>query len=333
MEKKLKEEIETLLSQQSTVSPELVEKVVSTTLESVTQKDVSQLQSLLAQREKIEYEIKLATQKLQEVRQNSFDEIEALLAKHFPGESQSYIKILTQLKLQSIDILDILKEIAESAFITALENDDEIELAFKEISRELTHKTLKDGYLTLDRARQVVSTIMLTASDIAEATPNMADEILKGALYGTKKGLTQSIRRFKERFDFIPEETAPLQMKNMRQTYHDLQHTDVIFLEVVNAQAERASSTINKKLTKLVEQMKPDLSELISVSKETLQVVGEHIAKFSKTAKDRSEQVLNSKTAQEAKRIGSTVWELTKGALEGAIHTAKDAIEKKQSKK
>lgn len=333
MTETLRNQIETLMSQQNDVSPDLIQQVVSTTLETVTSDNVNKLQNLLAQKEKIDYEIKLETQKLQEVRQHSFDEIETLLAKHFPTQSGSYIKPLTQLKLQSIDILDILKEIAESAFISALENGENIEAAFKEIARELTHKTLKDGYLTLDRARQVVSTIILTASDIAEATPNMADEIIKGALHGTKKGLTQSIRLFKERFAFIPEEEAPLQIKNMRQTYHDLQNTDIVFVDVVKNQASLSSEIIGAKLVKYVEQMKPDLSELITVSRETLHVVGEQISKLSKTARDRGERVLNSQTAKDAKRLGASVWEVTKGAVEGAINSAKDAIDKKQSKK
>ena len=324
---------EDLLNHATTLDAQLIEHVVREVLDHTTKEPVKTLQQLLAQKEKLEHEIKLQTQKLQELRQESFTDIEQLLRTHFPTIEAKDLKILTQLKLQSIDILDLLQEITESAFISALENGENLEAAFKEIARDLTYKTLRDGYLTLDRARVVVATIIATAADMAEATPNHATEILKGALYGSKKGLTQAIHTFKERFAFIPDALQPGQIHSMRQTYEDFQHTDTIFLQIVQAQADLSSRHISQTMAQLVEGMRPDLLELITASKETLLIVGDRLSKLGKKAVLKGEKVLHSKAAIEAKRMGVNVWDVAKHALEGAINSAKDAIETKKQKK
>lgn len=322
-----------ILTGQDELTTPLIQEVVTTVLEETTQDSINDLQKLLAQKDKLEHEIKLHTQRLQELRQENFSEIEQLLRDYFPDIEAKDLKTLTQLKIQSIDILDLLQEITEAAFISALENGENIEASFKEISRDLTHKTLRSGYLTLDRARKVIATIIATAAEMAEATPNHAHAILKGSLYGSKKGLAQSIHTFKEHFSYIPDELEPEQIKSMRQTYEDLQHTDVIFMQIVQAQADLSAAVINKTMSDIVERMRPDLSELISVSKETLTLVGDRLGKLGKKAILRSEKVLHSSAAIEAKRMGVNVWDVAKGAIEGAINSAKDVIETKKNKK
>lgn len=333
MDKELQDRITAILSEKKELSDELLYEIVDQTLQKSTQNASDKLQALLTQREKLELEIRQQTQQLQETRQDAFSFLEAALRNRFADIDSHYMKRLTQLKLESIDILDLLTEIIESAFISALENGENIEASFKEITRDLTFKTLRDGYLSLDRARHVITTVVAVSSDMAEATPNMAEEILRGALYGAKKGLTQSIHVFKERFDFIPEEPDSLQIKTLQQAFLDLQHTDKLFIQIIQEQSRHSATIVSEKMMHIVENMRPDLSDLISASKETLNVISERLTKLGKKAVLKGEKVLQSKAAIEAKRMGVTVWHTAKGAIGGAITSAKDAIDKKQSKK
>lgn len=316
------------------LSKQILQDLVSQTLEETTRKQSEHIQKLMIEKERLEQEIKTQTHNLQDLRQTSFIEIEAALQNYYGELDSKDIKNLTELQLQSIDILALLSEIVESAFIAAIENDDNIEATFKEITRDLTHKTLRDGYLTLERAQQVIATIIEVSATFAEARPNIADEILKGSISGCKKGLTQSIRLFKEQFAFLPNQLAPRQIKSMQQTYQDLHNTDTLFIQVIQKQADMSETFITEKIYNILEHMRPELSELISISKETLLLVGEKLGTLSKKAVDKGEKVLHSKAAAEAKRMGLNVWDVAKVALGGAISSAKDAIEhKKQSKK
>lgn len=323
-----------LLDKNKPLTAEIIEKLVQTTLHDTTNKQSAHIQELLVEKERLEQEIKTQTHKLQELRHGVFSDIEKALKDCYGDIENHDIKTLTQLQLQSIDILDILCEITESAFIAAIENDENIEASFREITRDLTHKTLRDGYLTLERAMRVIEVIISVAADLAQATPNAADDILKGAIYGTKKGLTQSIKIFKEQFVYLPDQLAPRQIKSMQQTFKDLHNTDTVFIQAIQHQADPCEKVIKDKMYSILEHMHPELSELVNISKETLLLVGEKLKKLKKQAVIKSEKVLQSKAATEAKRMGITVWDVAKGAVGGAITSAKDKIDqKKQSKK
>ena len=56
------------------------------------------------------------------------------------------------------------------------------------------------------RIRKVVATILGTAVSMAEATPNQAEEILRGTLRGIRSGLVRSLARFKKQLLFMPED-------------------------------------------------------------------------------------------------------------------------------
>ena len=334
MSKATQEIVSKLLDKNKNLSTELIEEVVLTTLQEATTKQSAHIQTLLVEKERLEQEIKNQTHQLQELRQKTFSDIESLLKKTYGDIDPEHSKILTQLQLQSIDVLDILCEVVESAFIAAIENGENIEAAFREITRDLTHKTLRDGYLTLDRAKRVIEVIISVAADLAQATPTLSDEILRGAIYGTKKGLTQSIKLFKEQFSYLPDQLAPRQIKSMQQTYKDLHNTDIVFVQAVRDQADPCEKVIKDKMYFILDHMHPELSELVAVSKETLLLVSEKLGKLGKKAVVRGEKVLQSKAAVEAKRMGVSVWDVAKGAVGGAITSAKDAIDqKKHSKK
>ena len=334
MKKNRKKIIVALLEDTTELSHSVIRDVVTKTLAETTQEQSAHIQELLVEKERLEQDIKTATLKLQELRQDSFTDIETVFNEMFTEIEPQFIKTLTELQLESIDILDILAEVTESAFIAAIENGENIEAAFREITRDLTHKTLRDGYLTLDRAKHVIEVIISVAVTFAEAKPNASEAILKGAIYGTKKGLTQAIKIFKDQFAYIPDQLAPRQIKSLQQTFEDLHHTDTLFIQAIKRKADSSESVVKDQMHVIIERMHPELSELINISKETLILVSEKLTKLGKQAVIKGEKVLHSKAAAEAKRMGVTVWDVAKGALGGAISSAKDAIDqKKQSKK
>lgn len=317
-----------ILKNRTAIDNELLKELTQKVLDHSTVQKSQELQTLLVEREKIEHEIRNKTQQLQELRKESFETIEKALIEKFDTVNAAHLKYLTQLKIESIDILDVLSEITESAFISALEGGEHIEATINEIARDLTRKTLKDGYLTLERAKKVVSTIVTTAMEIAEAAPNSSQEILRGTLYGTKRGLAQSIRTFKERFDYIPDELQPMQIQNLQQTLKDLQHTDKLFLQIVQEHHHLGSPLIQKELAQLVERMRFDMSDLVNASKDAWSVISKQLATAKKEALQRSQSMLHSKTAIEAKRMGVNIWDVAKSALGAAYSSAKESINK-----
>lgn len=292
-----------------------------------TKKLRDELEALLLQKELIEKSLEKKSHELQETKYAIFNEIESLIEK---DDSQTLSK-LHQVKLQSIDLFDLLGETVEGAIITALEKskDSEAKETIQEVIKELTYQTIKEGTLNTIRVRKILSTILHASIDIAEATPNISEEILEATLKGMRAGLLQSIDRFKKRLAYMPLEAKHILIEDYDTIMEDLNQTDTLFLQVVQTQANESSPAIRKILVELNKKMHYDLEELIYISKETAQVMKERFSALAKTAVKKADTALKSETAKEAKRMGIQAWGVAKTALNGAIKSAKNALEQK----
>jgi len=303
---------------------ELVENVIG----SRTKNLHDTLAELLLQKEFLEKNIQKKHSELQEAKYAIFNEIESMIDK---SDAQTLSK-LHQAKLQSIDLFDILSETVEGAIITALEEskDSEAKNMIEEIIRELTFETIKEGTLNTIRVRKILSTILHSSIEIAEASPNTSEEILDATLKGMRTGLYESIDRFKKRLAFMPLEAKHILIEDYDTIMEDLNQTDTLFLQVVQTQANESSLAIRKILLELNKKMHYDLEELIYISKETAQVMKDRFSQLAKKAVKKADSALKSEKAKEAKRMGIQAWGVAKTALSSAIKTAKSKMEPKE---
>ncbi len=288
-----------------------------------------EVETLLAQKEQIERSLERKSQELQEAKYNVFNAIEL----QFAGDD--HIEVLSklhQIKLQSIDLFDLLEEMVESALITTLEKDQDgnIRETTEELIKELTFEAIKEGSLNTIRIRKILSTILQSAIDIAEATPTRADEILGSTLKGMRSGLVKAIHRFKKRLAYMPVEAKHILIEDYDTIIEDLNQTDILFSQVVQTQANESSNTIRKLLVDLKKEMRYDLEELVTISKETADIMKERFSTLAKSVAKKSEKALQSSTAKEAQRMGKQAWGVARNALESAIKSAKDAIDSKE---
>lgn len=283
------------------------------------------LEMLFAQKDAIERSIEKKSDELQSKKYDIFDTLEQQLT------SDLALSKLHQVKLQSIDLYEILNEMVESAIITALEKekDNDIYDSIIEVIKEITFQAIKEGSLNTIRVRKILSTILIIAIDVAEATPTKAEEILGATLKGMHFGLVRSIDRFKQRLAYMPVEAKHILIEDYDTIIEDLNQTDVLFSQVVTTQATESSSQTQKILMNLNKEMHYHRQELIHVSKEAADAMRARFSLFAKEAVRKADSAMKSPRAQEAKRMGKEAWGVAKVALGSAIKTAKDAIDKK----
>ncbi len=305
-----------------------VKTLATTILDIETKKLHNELEELLAQKEQIDRSLEKKSAQLQEAKYNVFNTLETLVDK---ADTQTMSK-LHQAKLQNIDLFDLLSDTVESAIITALENskDNDVDETIQEVIKELTFETIKEGTLNTIRVRKILSTILHSSIDIAEATPNTSEMILEATLRGMRAGLLQSISRFKQRLAFMPLEVKHILIEDYDTIMEDLNQTDTLFLQVVQTQANESDSNTRKILIDINKRMHHDLEELVHMSKETALVMKGRFSALAKTAVNKADSALKSETAKEAKRMGTQAWGVAKSALGNAIKSAKGAIEPKE---
>jgi hypothetical protein len=285
-------------------------KSIATTILDIETKTLkSDVESLLAQKEMIERSLEKKSEELQESKYNVFNAIEVQLK-----DQQSALSKLHQVKLESIDLYDFLSEMVESAIITALEKDKDgdIRESTEEVIKDITFEAIKEGSLNTIRIRKILSTILYSAVDIAEATP------------------TKAIDRFKKRLSHMPVEAKHILIEDYDTIMEDLNQTDTLFSQVVQTQASENTQEIRKLLLDINKDMHYDLEELVHISKETADIMRDRFSSFAKEAVRKADTALKSEAAQEAKRMGKQAWGVAKTALGSAIKTAKDAIENKE---
>ncbi len=284
------------------------------------------VEKLLEQKEAIERALHKKSEDLQLTKYTVFNALEDQF------KDSKAIHMLHQIKLQSIDLYDMLSEMVESAIITALEKDTDGDLndSIKEVIKDLTYESIKEGSLNTIRVRKILSTILATTIEIAEATPTKAEEILSATLKGMRSGLIKSIDRFKQRLAYMPVEAKHILIEDYDTIIEDLNQTDTLFSQIIITQASQSSQLIRKILLELNKEMRYDLEELVLISKETADIIKEKFSNFAKIAVKKADVALHSPKAQEAKKMGIQAWEVARAALGNAIKSAKDAIDKKE---
>ena len=116
-------------------------KAVTTAILDLETKSLqSDVESLLAKKEAIERSLEKKQNELQESKYAVFNAIEAELSSY-----ESALSKLHQVKLQSIDLYDILSEMVESAIITALERDQDGDITETtiEVIKDITFEAIK----------------------------------------------------------------------------------------------------------------------------------------------------------------------------------------------
>jgi len=325
----LQKRVASLLDQNGVDANELSLSDMKTLATTIIEIETSMLKNdvalLLAQKDAIERSLEKKSDALQNKKYEIFDAIEQELS------SELALSKLHQVKLQTIDLYEILSEMVESAIITALEKeqDGEIKESLTEVIKEITFESIKEGSLNTIRIRKILSTILISAIDVAEATPTKAENILSATLKGMRSGLIRSIDRFKQRLVYMPIEAKHILIEDYDTIIEDLNQTDRIFSQVIVTQASESSVQTSKILLELNKDMHYDLEELVHISKEAAEAMKEKFSAFARVAVKKADSAMKSPKAQEAKRMGKEAWGVAKVALESAIKTAKDVIDKK----
>jgi len=308
----------------TTLSPEALKDLTLAALKEETLLLHDELQELLSQKEKIERQIARKSDELQQCKYRFFDSLEEMFA-----DNDEMLLKLHNIKIQSVDLLDILEEMVESAIITTLENGSDTEETLHEIIKELTFQTLNANVLNAVRIRRIFSSILQSAINVAEATPNQAEAILRGTMLGIRSALHKSIEKFRQYLLYVPEEVKALYREEYRLIEEELEHIDTLFAQILQTLAKHNSPTIIAKLSLIGEEIKLDSDELSILSQETAKLLQTKLSKLKDNVSAHGAKLLNSPSAQEAKAMGSRAWSVAKSAMDGAIKGAKEAMEKK----
>jgi len=283
-----------------------------------------ELEDLIAQKERIERQIARKSDELQHLKYNLFNALEKLL-----GSNDELLEKLYQVKIQSIDLIEILEEITESAIITTLEKGTDVEETLEEIIKEITFQALNANVLNAVRIRRILASILQSSLNVSEATPNQADPILRGTLKGIHASLIKSVEKFHQYLLYVPEEVKALHRDEYKTIELELDNVETLYAQIFHGLKSHNAVTMVQKLEQIENDIVKGSDELKRLSRETVELLRNRLGRIRQGVTARGNRLLQSKSAQEAKAIGIRAWSVAKSAMEGAIKGAKEVMDKK----
>lgn len=289
----------------------------------------------------------------------TFNILEAHIEKMEGPIATESIQALRDAKLRGVEMLGILKETTSEALLTTLEKAKDIEDTVFEITKNITYQAINEGDFTKNRFIDISNSVIEVAIEIADEDQGNAKCLLNGAIHGTKEGMAKAIDKFKNDLKFAPEEIDEVINQDLPSIRKELISVEEDFISMLET-AKNSSNGISKKLMAdiLESEFNTSLAKIKRVTAETRETINEKIEElkksstyknndflkkaekkieeFEKVASQKVESIKNfefenekaQKAANEAKRLGNHAWELAKGAVEGALKGAKDAINK-----
>ncbi|MDR2081112.1 MAG: hypothetical protein LBP54_04415 [Campylobacteraceae bacterium] len=304
---------------------------------------------MIYEREQLEKAIYNQTSDIKHFIIEVYDTIENALTtlKGSEDEKKEIAQGLNDAKLLSVELLGILKDSAEEAFITAIEKGSDIENTVCEISKLLSYHAISEGRFVKQRILDIASTILEAACDIADSDHANASYVLNGAAKGVKEGIIKASEKFKNDMKFAPDEIKEF-LKKTEENKLSIIDMEESFIELLKRRQLSSMDISAKILGGIIAEQNTYIAKLKRLSAETAETLSEKIETFkdetlkeikekagkkiTKLKKETGEKVtaftndMSPKARQfadDAKKLGLHAWELAKNKIDEAVKNTK----------
>ncbi len=282
-------------------------------IDSVQKPKEREIERLIVEIDRLRRHLNTEEEELQRSLRELFLGIEHASSGLAEREREIWEEALENTELEHVEGLGILNETVEAALVAALEEAEDIESSIREVVRHITHKALGEGLLSAARIRAILTTVLMKASELAEATPTRAEEIIHGSVYGINDALISTVKQLKNQLHFAPKEDETGH-PNWSELIKMLSRSDELYKEIIDDVASKNSPFVKKILLECSDVIGDQFAELKRISNETIEVAKKRLASLAKEAAIKGAE-LKEQLTTEAKKLGEKAW---KKALEMA---------------
>jgi hypothetical protein len=301
------------------------------------------------EKEQIEASIYKQSIDIKHLIEKAYNTIEKASKNLEDSEKEEALQSISDAKLLNVETLGILKEAAEEAFITTIENARDIRDTAQELSKTFTYQAINEGRFTKQKILSIASTIIEAACDIADSDYANANDILGGAVEGTKSGILKAAAKFKNDIKFVPEEIEESQKQDIEESRRDIISMEESFVTMLKQCQLKLDGISSKILAQIIAENDTYLAKLKRLSAEAAEVLSVSITnlktdeklkefkdkagkKFVEITKETGQKVTAftndaapkaKHMADEAKKLGSRAWEVAKNVLDDVLKKGK----------
>ena len=326
-----------------------ISSVIDGSMQALSQEKEEDIYKKISLVTKLKQEIELQKKELKNILQDIYKEIEEF-SKTTDNKTSLYIeKAISDTKLKEVLLLGILKETTEEAIITTIENQKNIEEVTQAIIQNIIFQTIGGDDFSKAKTLEAAKTVLNVAVGIADEYQAFAKEILKGTTIGIKNGIANAVNDFNKNLEFLPDEIRD--QKEEQILFEGLNIIDLNsdFIDLLKNTSKNSNGISKKILEDIVLELDNSMTRLMKITTDTKESILKKVEKlkespkvneFRKTLANKlSELQIEKKiksikkedleqVAKESKKLGLRAWEVAKNAIEGAIKSTKDNINK-----
>lgn len=232
--------------------------------------------------------------------------------------------------LFDIEMLGILKETAESAFLTTLEKGLDVELTSNEIAKNLVYNAICEADFKKERILKISSMVLDSAFEIANESIIYAKDLCLGVIKGTQEGISRAIEKFRTTLSYAEfEEDINVKSKELIGIEDDfilllkekLKKQDSPCKNIVQNLLENELDSFFAKFRRFVTENReqllltlnelkknPKVSDFNKLTQKKIQHFKKEILEFEKTTAEKYREF----NSQKAKNLGIRLWEKAK---------------------
>ncbi|EAI3914847.1 MULTISPECIES: hypothetical protein [Campylobacter] len=240
--------------------------------------------------------------------------------------------------LYDIEILGLLKETAESAFITTLEKGENIELTSCEIAKNLVFNAICEGSFEKERILKISQVVLNAAFELANESKAFAYDLCIGSIYGTQEGISLAIEKFKSSFAYSALEHD---LKNKEKELIDIEQEFIQMLKKISLEfnnpvkdilkdlLENKFDTLFAKFKRLIQENReqilikineikqnPKIDDFSKLAQSKLNILAKELNELEKLASHKYKNL----DKNNAKELGVRLWEKAKKLIKKNIN-------------
>ena len=336
------------LAQLNLIADQNIKAVFDGVKRAFIQDEEEYLYRLMSEKERISRQILTQKNEIKELMFDTFNALEMRFANDKISSNLTIKRALNEKMLDETIMKEYLSEISETAFLSAIENNESLSVDVQEKASQRAEKIVYIAACGSEFNREIfakiITIVINEAVNVANASQIYATELIEGAVLGANLGLKKAVEKFKNDHKFSPIAPSEQLFNPDDETIKVLKNLQISVanpakekLEMILAKDfdnyfvkfKRISSDVAQNLGEKLTITAENLSEKLTITAQNLgEKLGEKREKISESAENIAEKI-KSKIGE----IGSRekIDEINKIAsekLENVISQAKEHTEK-----
>jgi hypothetical protein len=339
------------LEELNLITDENIKAVFDGVKRAFIQDEEEYLYRLMSEKERISRQILTQKNEIKDLMFDTFNALEMRFANTKISSNLTIKRALNEKMLDETIMKEYLSEISETAFLSAIENNEslstDVQEKISQIAEKIVYIATCESEFNREIFAKIITIVINEAVNVANASQIYATELIEGAVLGANLGLKKAVEKFKNDHKFSPIAPSEQLFNPDDETIKVLKNLQISAsnpakerLEMILAKDfdnyfvkfKRLSSDVAQNLGEKLTITAENLSEKLTITAQNLgEKLGEKREKISESAENIAEKIKSKISEIGSREKIDEINKIASQKLENVISQAKERTEKLKS--